>query len=406
MAVVTLIGNRALDNAATGGRTATVGEPSAGASGDQLFATGNWYASSSTDGGAHWTLLDPFNFLQPAAASAFCCDQVVLHDRARGIWIWILQYSRDPLGQNVFRLAFTHDSDFPRGWRFWEVGPTAVNRNWNKLWFDYPDAALSGDNLYVSFNVFDNGLPRASWQHAAVMRFPLETIAAGGALSMQSWTTDALGSLRLTQGARNKMYWAGHASPTRLRVFSWADGATEIRSSDVTVGPTSQTVSSIAPNGVDWLSRADWRITGGAVANGTITLMWTSGKDGSHPHPYCRAARINEESMQLVDEPDLWSDNHAWAYPAVAPNSGGKLGFTAFYGGGGDNPSHVVGVRDDPAGAWSGVFAKRGGNSPAEAKWGDYLSCRSTSDTWVATGYTLEGGESQNFIQPRVVQFR
>jgi hypothetical protein len=405
MASVTIVGNRALDRAAVGNSTGTVAEPSAGASGSRLFVTGNWFAATSTDGGSHWAFVDPYNFLQPPAATDFCCDQVVLHDAGRGIWIWILQYAHAPFGQNVFRLAFTHDADFPGGWRFWEIGPTAVNGTWSNLWFDYPDAALSADHLYLSCNVFTNVKPE-KWRHAAVMRFPLDTIAAAGALSMQSWSTDAFGSLRLTQGARDKMYWSGHVSPTRLRVFTWPDGPGQISSSDVTVGPTEATVSSIAPNGVDWLSRTDWRITGGAVAGGKIVFMWTSGADGKHPQPYCRVARIDEQALQLVDEPDLWSRDHAWAYPAVAPNSAGKLGFTAFYGGGGENPSHVVGVRDEGAGSWSSVFAKRGGNSPAEAKWGDYLSCRSTSDSWVATGYTLEGGESHDFIQPRIVQFR
>jgi hypothetical protein len=81
------------------------------------------------------------------------------------------------------------------------------------------------------------------------------------------------------------------------------------------------------------------------------------------------------------------------------------MGFTAFYGGGDQNPSHVVGVRDDAANSWGGVFAKHGGGSPAEAKWGDYLTCRAKDDFWVATGYTLEGGDTQDSIVPRVVEF-
>jgi hypothetical protein len=42
--------------------------------------------------------------------------------------------------------------------------------------------------------------------------------------------------------------------------------------------------------------------------------------------------RINESNKQLIDEPDIWSNDQAWAYPAACTNGSGTLGFTAFYG--------------------------------------------------------------------------
>ena len=403
MCPITLIDNRQLDDVATNDATSTVGEPSFGMAGDRVFYTGNWYASRSTDGGASWTFVDPFTTL-PSAAGGFCCDQVALHDHRRGVWIWILQYIRQN-GANVFRLAATRDANFPGGWYWWDIAPTTLDPAWTGLWFDYPDAALTEGNLYVTFNVFNDA---GDWQRASVMQFPLDTIANAGTLIFNAWSTTDNGSLRLTQGAQRTMYWGSHNSSSQLRLFAWADGATSLSWWDINVAQWSPTIASTAPNNVNWLGRADPRITGGSVARGRIAFMWTAGSDANRPHAHCRVVRIDEANKQVVDQPDIWSRERAWAYPAAAPNDAGVIGFTAFYGGEGRHPGHVVGARDDAAGRWTTVYSRLGSHSPDVPKWGDYLTCRAhapATDTWVASGYTLEGGQTRTDILPRVVRF-
>jgi hypothetical protein len=406
MADIAVITNVGLDDTATNDDTSTVGEPSVAVADSQLFVTGNWYASRSTDGGATWTYVDPFTTL-PSAAGGFCCDQLTLHDTRRGMWIWILQYISQN-GANVFRIAATSDANFPTGgWYWWDVAPTTLDGAWTNLWFDYPDAALTPDSLVVTFNVFDAA---DAWQRAAIMRFPLDTIANAGTLVFDWWSTTDNGSLRLTQGAGRTVYWASHNTSQQLRLFSWTDGDGTINWWDVDVGAWSPTISSTAPNGIDWLGRADPRITGGWVANGTIGFMWTAGADDDRPNAYCRVTRISEATKQVVDEPDIWSRTRAWAYPAAAPNAAGLAGFTAFYGGADRHPGHVVGARDDATSSWPSRYARLGTNSPASSNsWGDYLNCRAhtpQTDTWVASGYTLEGGEDRRNIVPRIAHFR
>ena len=151
---ISLISNVGLADTATGGNTSTVGEPSVGASDRHVFVTGNWYASRSTDSGATWTHVDPFTAL-PSAAGGFCCDQVVLYVPSRRIWIWILQYIQQG-GANVFRIAVTREPNFPAGgWYWWDIAPTTLNAAWTGQWFDYPDAAITNDNLFVTFNMFN-----------------------------------------------------------------------------------------------------------------------------------------------------------------------------------------------------------------------------------------------------------
>ena len=130
MASLTVQSNLGLDDIATNDSTSTVGEPTVGVGGQGIFVAGNWYASRSTNSGASWVHVDPFTSL-PSAAGGFCCDQVVLHDSTRGLWIWILQYSQQGTA-NVFRLAACHDADFATGgWYWWDIAPTTLDGAWS-----------------------------------------------------------------------------------------------------------------------------------------------------------------------------------------------------------------------------------------------------------------------------------
>ena len=119
------------------------------------------------------------------------------------------------------------------------------------------------------------------------------------------------------------MYWASQNSNQQLRLFSWADGQNTINWWNVTVSQYATAITSTAPNGIDWLWRADTRITGATVGNGVITFTWTAGNGTNRPHAYCKVVRINESNKQLIDEPDIWSNDRAWAYPAACTNGSG-----------------------------------------------------------------------------------
>jgi len=366
--------------------------------------TGNWFAATSTNGGTNWNHVDPFTIF-PASAGGFCCDQIVLYNPQHQIWLWLLQYIAVPGGNNLFRLAVCHAATFGN-WYYWDFAPTALNPAWNTLWFDYPDMAFTNNNLFVTFNGFDG----PNWQRAFVFRFPLSTLAAGTPLGYNWWSTTNNGSLRLCHGAGSTMHFGSHNSLSQIRVFDWPDSSNNITWQDVNVRAWSNGPYSSAPTGggVNWLGRVDQRITGAWVGAGVIGFMWTASNDAGHPFAYVRVCRINEANKALVDEPDIWSQAGAWAYPAAAPNSTGQVGFSAFYGGlANHHPAHAVGVRD-PA-AWSAVLTVSSTNDPATPAWGDYLSCVTHFDRtthWVASGYSLQGGTGRANVTPRYVEFR
>jgi hypothetical protein len=204
------------------------------------------------------------------------------------------------------------------------------------------------------------------------------------------------------------MHFGSHNALSQIRVFDWPDASASLTWKDVNVrawtgGPYS---SQPAPGGVNWLGRIDPRITGAWVGAGLIGFMWTASQDANHPFPFIRVCRMNETTKALVDEPDVWSNIAAWAYPAAAPNNTGQVGISAFYGGGTRHPGHVVGVRT--ATAWDTVLTAISTNDPASPAWGDYLSClmhNPTASHWVASGYTQQGGSARTNVVPRHVEF-
>ena len=135
--------------------------------------------------------------------------------------------------------------------------------------------------------------------------------------------------------------------------------------------------------------------------------MWSANRDTNHPLPFIRTVCINEGTKALMSQPDIWSQTAAWAYPAAAPNMAGQVGMSAFYGGGTRHPSHVVGVKT--AAGWDTVLTSSSTHGPTGGSWGDYLSCLAhpqQAANWVASGYTLQGGNDRRNVEPRYVEFR
>ena len=404
-----ILQNVALDHVATDGRTSTVCEPSVADVGRQLLVTGNWFASQSNDGGRTWRPIDPAAYF-PAAAGGFCCDQTVLHDPTRQLTFWLLQYATAQDG-NVLRLALkqgeTLDDD---DWHWWDLVPADVNPAWAGEWFDYNHAALSDRFLHVVTNAYTTVGDR--WTRSVVFRLPLVDLAHEGGLTTDYFQVDSQdgSSPRCTQGAAGTMYFAGHVSNRTLRVFRWPGDAGAASFVDVDVHPWQGTRGYYAPgpDGVNWLGRCDPRITGGWVADGVVGFMWTVDRAPGRPHPHVRVVRLDEATLRVIDEPDIWSPDVAYAYPEACPNTEGDVAITLFRGGGIMYPSHAVGIWDRASGSWTLQGTRNGTSGPADGKWGDYVTCRRAAPNgreWVAVGFTLQGGGTRRHIKPQVVRF-
>jgi hypothetical protein len=402
----TLLQNIGLSNAATGGQTSGVGEPSVSNNADQILLTGNWFASRSLDHGATWLYTSPFNFFPPVDGG-FCCDQTTIYDPGHDLRIWLLQYVKLN-NTNTLRIAVQRGADLgSTSWYWWDLQPVGVNPQWQGEWFDYNHAVLSDSFLNVATNAFrfaDN-----VWTRSVVFRLPLDVLATGGTLQYNYFQSTTNFSLRCTAGAGGTLYFASHNSNQQIRLFTWPESSNQVSQVDIGVSPWLAGVySAPGPDGNDWLGRCDPRITGGWVANGVIGFLWSANRATNRPFPYIRAVRLDEASKHVLDEPDIWNASYAYAYPEACPNDQGQVGITLFRGGGARHPGHVVGVRDEASQSWLLAGTRDGTNGPLDNKWGDYLTCRkhrADGSTWLATGFTLQGGSTRGFIEPRLVHF-
>ena len=400
-----LFSNVGLSDVDTSGQTSTVCEPSVANNGDQILATGNWYASRSLDRGATWDHISPFSYF-PSADGGFCCDQTVIYEHSRDITIWLLQYI-EASGTNTLRVAVKRGATLGNNaWHWYDFKPEQVNSDWDDEWFDYNHAALSHNFLYVGTNAFSAS--GDSFTRSVVMRLPLNELARGQGFSYSYFATSQNGSLRCTQGAERTMYFASHNNLAQIRMWAWPENSNRLSVYNIDVAQWAGGNYTGNPAGKDWLSRTDPRITGGWVGKGQIGFMWTANAKDGRPAPHIRVVRIDEGSKNLVDQPDIWNPDFAFAYPDVSPNDRGEIGVSMLVGGGRFNLSHVVGMRSDDDGRWRLAGSAFGTDMPRRGTAGDYTTVRRNSPgglTWQAAGYSLQGGPEQSDVEPRIVHF-
>ncbi len=405
---ITLVTNRALTDPETANVTSQVGEPSVAARGQEVLMTGNWYASFSSDGGATFSYVNPATTFPEPTGQPFCCDQVAIYDPDHDLMVWYLQYVQDGSG-NTGRLAVAQGADIAaQQWRYYDFTPQNVG-NWGNEWFDYPELAVGDGFLYVTTNVFST--PPFNFTRALILRLPLDKLAAYQGFTYNYFDTNQNGSLRPTHGATDTMYFGSHVATNMLRVFTWPESSTTITSDDVAVQVWSNaTRVAPGPDGRDWLGRVDPRITAAWRSGDNIGFGWTVAQDTNFSFPHVRVALLNRNTKAVVAEPHLWSADFAFAYPAAAPNSNGVVGVSVAYGGGSQlHPSHAVGVFDESSMTWNLVATANGTHGPSRNVWGDYLAARPhppDPTSWVATGFTQQGGPFAGDIEVRYVHFR
>ena len=403
---VSILTNRALSDSETNNSTSTVGEPSLAVRGNEVLITGNWYASFSTDGGSTFSFVNPFTSFPTIPGQGFCCDQVAIYDPVHDVMIWYLQYINDSNG-NTGRIAVAQGSDITsQQWRIYDLTPQSVG-GWNQEWFDYPAITVSDDFLYFTTNLFTT--TTNSYTRTLGMRIPLAELAAYQPLSLDFFDTNTAFSLRPTRGAVGTMHFGSTISNTTLRVLTWPENSLSISVDDVAIQffSNAQRVAP-GPDGRDWLGRVDQRITGAWKSGNQLGFAWTAAQDANFPFPHVRVAIVDANTRALLSQPHLWNPDFAYAYPATSPNSNGTVGISVAFGGNQFLPSHALGWFDSSSGTWELTTAVSGTSGPNDNRSGDYHDVQphpTMNSSWVATGFTLEGGASRTDVVPRFFKF-
>lgn len=388
-------------NSATGMGGSDVNEPSVAQNGNDVFYTGNWYAALSTDGGNTFSYINPFTDMP-----TFCCDQDVIYDPSRDMTIWYRQGIKEADGSNFFRLMVFDNKG--ESW-YWDIWPTDLDGNWQHQWWDYPQLALSNNNLIISSNIFDKS---KDWQRTVLLKLSLDQLLSKrrGKISYIPWTGNF--NFGLTSGDTDVIYWGTHASyipRSKIRIFSWAENSGTFFWYDKDIDHWEYTDRGDAhcpsPDGLNWCGRTDSRMTGGWVANGIIGFLWNVKEGNGFNYPYIEAATFRESDKLYLGRPNIWNDNYAVQYGNVYPIFNGALGATIAWGGGNYYPSSAVLISDEftGRGIWSGVIT--GSGIHGSKVWGDYLRVRPyipSNRIWVATGYT---SQKDYKINPQYIVF-
>lgn len=400
---LSLVLNTQLVDLATHDTVSHVCEPSVAINDKVIVYTGNWFAAVSTDGGVSFKYVDPFTAFPDPPGMGFCCDQVVHYIKKIDTFVWLLQYTKDNSGKNIQRIAFAKTAKVVTGeWRFFDVTPAAIGLPAG-VWLDFPDLADGKNALYMTSNCFEGNL----WIASVVVRIKLTSFTSG-TLAANAFLSKNSPSLRVAQNCDTTAYFASHTSTSQLRVFSWKETAAAPTSKDISVASwAAGTYSSITPDNLDWLARADARHTGATRRGNEVWFAWGSNKGGANarPNPFVQIARIDVSNMTLIQNINLWDPNSAICYAALATNGNNEVGVSHAIGGGPIFPRHVVGIL---TGTPRSLVTFSGNRGPTDNKWGDYLTVRRyypNQKLFCASGYIVVGGTGTSDATPNVTLF-
>ncbi len=403
---------------AAGASGQTLAEPAAAHRGDDVFYTGNTYASYSVDGGTAFTEVTiPAG---PADAPSLCCDLDVMYDPVTDKFYWIGLYINGAATNGVVRIFVQTLVNQPYDC-FFDVDPGGSADN---ILPDYPHLGLTNTYLYLTTNNNDE------WQ---VRRMPLTELVGCSSASVQivsvPHTTYGQRVVVPARGTVTTMYWAlleaVSGSPTQaagLRVFSWPDSSGVVNHSSQPI-QTSEHTNPDCRGGTgnyDWIERTTaWGMTGfrlrGAVGGGKLFFAWNSAPTGGFPNAHIRAALLDEATLAVQDQPHLWSADWCAGFPQVAFNSSGHLGITGAFGGkhGGSGlaAQGFVSVNDDltTGNAYAPLMTvATGTHNRTDSRYGDYTTIvrhQVCPDLWTATAYALNGGAAVTNVNARYVEF-
>ena len=380
-------------------------EPSGASGGGVIFVTANWRAAFSTDGGAHFTQLDPTTIF-PNDALGFCCDQIVQYVSSVDRFFWLLQ------GANLggYRLAMASPQQIINSngtsWTYWNM-PASVFGSCSG--FDYPDMSVGNTQLYASWDAGFGGCS-GGFQ---VVNTDLTGLQAAGTITV--WFTDpADGSMawgsHLMQDTGNELFWAGHNNNSNMRVFSSPDATPDNQFyywRDVGISSwANNSPTSLTPDNQNWLAYlfdpAVQRFPGNAVIGGTrvgndLWFAWSAGTDDNFAKPHIEMVRLDRsDNFAKREQVQIWNPDYAFAYPALATNiCTAEVGLAFEYGGGGNYENSVVGF-------WGDFVAYiTTGSNVGSARFGDYVSIRQAPVTDADPGNLFTAfGYGRNSVPP------
>ena len=109
------------------------------------------------------------------------CDPKVIYDNAADRFIFFAQVCDAISAHSKIVVGFSKTNDPAAGWYIYELTGNPLN---DGSWFDYPKMAVSGDEVFVTGNLFFEG---AGFNQSVIYQIDKTACYAGGTMSSQYW---------------------------------------------------------------------------------------------------------------------------------------------------------------------------------------------------------------------------
>jgi len=417
------IGKNRKNTLAEAAANSTLAEPAAINNRAQVLYAGNFgHLEHSTDHGLTYVALSiPAG---PADAPIRCCDNDMTIDETTRTGFHSHLYTNSAQTNGVVRIFVKSPTNLGTTLCSYTIDPAGAADN---ILPDYPHIAVSNLNVYLTIN----GDPTVGANFARIYRFNKAQMRACQTTSTQTFTQPggAIGTrVWVPAGGgypQSRMMWVQHETSTSMRVFNWnqADAA-----------PTSvvrNVASSLFTNpdcrggigNFDFIERSTAFSIAGfrtrctmAAGVDQVTPVLTcynhSAPQAGRPHAYLRGTTFRISDRVLIEQPDIFSNNSCWGYPAMSSNSRGNVGMSLAFGGrtGGGGPAVRGVVRLKTLSAAESVFVSAGVANRSDGRYGDYSTIQryQTCTAWFgATAYSWDSSpvDAADDVDARWVEF-
>jgi hypothetical protein len=372
----TFFRNTKVHSALPAGVRSNVSEVSVDGAGKNMFATGNWWAARSTNGGNAWSYINPYSGM-----SDFCCDQIVYYDPARNLLLWLRMGT--PSSGWYYRISASTNNG--ASWTNYTFDPGQhPGHETYDLQYDYPHWKATNDYIYLTTNIFSEWT--GGWYATRVMKISLDNFRDKVTVTWSYYDESTYFNATPVHGALDTMYIGTHLSTTGMRVAVWQEDSGSVAFVNVAIPAWTATnrgdAKCTATGSKNFGGRTDDRILAGYYRDGhyegqpnpVVTFFWNVQEGGSFPYPYVEAYTINTSTWTQVRRPVLWNSNGCFLYPTIAVNARGQLGLV-FNHSPNERPNLCATLWDDysttPPG-WSFYTIDTSAYKPDDNKWGDY----------------------------------
>ena len=266
---------------------------------------------------------DYFSFLN--LGSDFFYDPRVLYDADQDKFIFVVLHGNTPSESKIV-VSFSQSQDPTQGWWSYVFDGNFLGNN---TWFDFPSIAVSGEDLFISGNLFNtNDL----FNQAVVLQLDKQPGFTGGSVDWEYFNnvTDGLGNQSFTVVPVSYGF-NGSYGPGIYLVSTASGGSGYAHLYDITgnvedeqdifayeIGTASYSPSADAEQQLTTklLDMGDCRVAGGFFANGLIHYVHLVDNGGGYG-----GIRYNRLDVagQSISYTNIGQNLYDYGYPSVAP---------------------------------------------------------------------------------------